>query len=439
MATTRTMAAGGGALWSRHGGRTFLRLWLGQTVSAFGSHMSGLALGVWLFQRTGSATPLALTFACGYAPSILLGPYAGALVDRLPRKVTLVAANAAQAAATLAAWGLLLAGQLPAWGVYLLAASASAAGAFGEPALEASVVLLVPPAHLGRANGLQSLGNGLANLLAPVAAGLLVARLGIATVLLADMATFLVGALAALTVAIPNPAPVTRGGNIRRALRADLRAGWRALRATPGLTPFLLLYAAFSFTNMSTVVLLTPTVLARGGDAAVLGLVFAAFGAGGLVGGAAATAWRGPRARARAVCGGIALSGLLSQVLFGLASGPPLWLAASFANGVLAPLLFGYTRAVWQASVAPAVQGRVFAWRTLATQAAFLAAGLLAGPLADRIFRGLLEPAWGLPPGGGYSLMFVAFGALSTLVGLASLASPAVRALDAAPVAPQGA
>ena len=68
--------------------RTFALVWLGQFVSLLGSGLTEFALGVFVFQRTGSTTQFALTVFFFALPRIVLSPLAGTLVDRWPRKWT---------------------------------------------------------------------------------------------------------------------------------------------------------------------------------------------------------------------------------------------------------------------------------------------------------------------------------------------------------------
>ena len=69
---------------------TFLVIWVGQVISSLGSNLSGFALGVWVYQRTGSATRFALIALVTTLPGILMSPLAGALVDRWDRRRAMI-------------------------------------------------------------------------------------------------------------------------------------------------------------------------------------------------------------------------------------------------------------------------------------------------------------------------------------------------------------
>ncbi len=68
----------------------FLLVWLGQLISLLGSGLTEFALGVWVYQRTGSMMQFALTFLFLALPRVLLSPFAGALIDRWDRRWTML-------------------------------------------------------------------------------------------------------------------------------------------------------------------------------------------------------------------------------------------------------------------------------------------------------------------------------------------------------------
>jgi MFS family permease len=62
--------------------KSFLIIWAGQSVSLMGSGLTRFALGVWIFEETGSVTQFSLIFLFALLPNILISPLAGTLVDR---------------------------------------------------------------------------------------------------------------------------------------------------------------------------------------------------------------------------------------------------------------------------------------------------------------------------------------------------------------------
>jgi MFS family permease len=422
-------------------GRTFLWLWLAEAVSTFGSNLTAFALGIYLYQRTGEATPLALSVLAGYLPAILLGPFAGVIVDRVDRKWAMVLSDAGQALTTLALLVLIASGTFSPALIYVLLAVGSAAGTLQYPAAAATVSLLVPPAHLGRANGLLSLAEGMGSLFAPVLAGFLIVGLGISGVMVIDVATFVFSALVLLRLRLPRPPREAPQPGERRPLWPEIRAGWTYIAARRGLLGLLLIGAALNLIGIFvTARLNTPLVLARtDGDTAALGVVAGAFGLGMLLGGVGMATWGGPTPRIYGALGGIAALGLSYQVLFGLGHTVPVWALASFLGGLLIPVQSGSANAIWQAKVPPAVQGRVFAVRRTVGQLLAPVGLLLIGPLADQVAAPWLQtdtgqrlsPLLGTGPGANFALILCLCGGLSALLALLALALPQIRGIEA--------
>jgi hypothetical protein len=133
----------------------------------------------------------------------------------------------------------------------------------------------------------------------------------------------------------------------------------------------------------------------------------------------------------------MALAGVLGSLLMGLGREVAVWSIAAFCSSFILPIINGSNQAIWQAKVAPDVQGKVFAARRLIAQVTAPAAIVIAGPLADRVFEpamatggslaGVLGWAVGTGPGAGMALMLVVFGALGAVVGIGGYSVRAVR------------
>jgi len=82
--------------------RNYLPMWIGQAVSLLGSGLVQFALVWYMTEKTGSATVLAMATFVALLPRVFLGPFAGALVDRLNRKAIMIVSDTAVALATFA-------------------------------------------------------------------------------------------------------------------------------------------------------------------------------------------------------------------------------------------------------------------------------------------------------------------------------------------------
>jgi MFS transporter, DHA3 family, macrolide efflux protein len=417
---------------------TFLLVWFGQTVSLIGSGLTGFALGVWTYQQNGSVTQLSAIAVCNRLPGILMLPLAGALVDRLDRRLVLMLCQLGSGASVLSMALALWWGRLPLWHICAALALNSALDAFKWPALSAATTLLVDKRHHGRAGGLISTGDALGQLLSPLLGGLLVGLIHLQGVFLVDFLTFVFACATLLGVSIPSP-PRSREEDVRRPLFRELNYGWTFIVSRPGLRSLLTFYALTNFLNGFLLVLTIPLILSFT-TGAVLGTVLSLGGAGLLAGGLLMSAWGGPRRR----MGGVfmfQLLGGLCLILAGLRPSVVVVAVAVFFFYFSRPLINGCDQALWQSKVPPEVQGRVFAFRRISAWSTLPVAYVLAGPLADYIFEPLLAKGGALAssvglvigtgPGRGISLLFIILGLLTLLMVLAGHAYPRLRLLEA--------
>jgi MFS transporter, DHA3 family, macrolide efflux protein len=414
---------------TRSGTRTFLIIWFGQLISLIGSGLTSFALGVYIYQRTGQATQLALALVAASVPNLLLLPFAGALVDRWDRRRVLILSDTGAALVTLTLWALLATGRLEVWHVYAGNAVASALAAFQRPAYLAVPSLLVPKAQFGRVGGLMQLADAVSTVVAPLAAGFLIAVIQIEGVFLVDFATFLFAVSTLLLVRIPNPERQS-GATARTSLLRQAAFGWAYLRARRGLMGMLILFAIVNFALGFYSALFTPLVLSRFGTE-VLGSLLSVSGLAMLAGSLVMSAWGGTRRKILSVLGAISLSGL-GMAVVGLRPDVVLMGAGNLFFFALVPIANASSQAIWLVKVAPDVQGRVFAARMMIGSAITPLAYLLAGPLADRVaeplmaeggaLAGSLGRLLGTGPGRGFGLIVV-------LTGLVVALAPLVAAL----------
>jgi MFS family permease len=424
--------------------RAFLIIWMGQLVSLVGSGLTSFALGVWIFDQTGQATPFALVAFLSSVPRIVLSPLAGPLVDRWDRRKVMIAADVGSAVFTALVAILLFFGDLQIWHIYLLVLFSSCFGAFQEPAYMASITMLVPKKELTRASGMMQAGQSLETLIAPLLAGVLFVVVGLRGILLIDFVTFFFAIGALMIIRIPQPERVssepeaTNKGEQPSILKEAL-FGFNYLRVRRGLFGLLWYFALVNFLLNLSMVLSGPLVLSFS-SAAALGTVQTASGAGMLLGSIALSIWGGPKKKVPAIIGFIMLGGV-GLLLMGLQ--PSVWMvgAGGFLLLMVIPLASGPSQALFQAKVAPGVQGRVFAIRGMISRSMMPLAFLLAGPLSDRLFEplmraggrlsgGPLAELLGTGPGRGTGLIFVCAALLLLTVSALAYTNRHIRNLE---------
>ena len=188
--------------------RDFGMLWSGGLISETGDWFLLVGLPVWVLQVTGSSLVTATVFLVGLLPGLVVGPLAGVLVDRWDRRRTLVVVSLAQAAFLLPL--LAVDGRNRLWIVYLVMAVEAALAQLNDPARNALVPSLVAKADLVGANALIGLNSNLARLVGSPLGGIMVEVAGLPGLVVADAASFLVGA--ALIALVRSDAGRSRAG-----------------------------------------------------------------------------------------------------------------------------------------------------------------------------------------------------------------------------------
>lgn len=419
-------------------GRTFAILWLGQLVSLIGSGLTRFALGVWVWETTGSATQFTLIAVFVSLPGLLAAPFAGALVDRWDRRRVMLASDAGAGLATLVVAALLWADALAVWHVYVVVAFGSLLTTFQMPAYVASTTLLVPKERFARTSGMVQLAQAAAGVLAAPLAGVLFMTIGLSGVVLIDFATFLFAVATLSMIRVPPPPPSAAGEKGRGSLWHEASYGWRFIRKRPGLLGLLGYFALLNLTFSVGSVLVIPLVRSFA-SVKVLGVVLAVQSAGQLAGSAALTATGGPRRRIRGIFAGGLLLGL-SLVVVGLRPDALPVAAGLFVMMFCLAFINGCSQAIWQRKVPPDVQGRVFAVRRLIAQLTSPIGFLAAGPLAEFVFEPLLAEGGaltgtagrllGVGDGRGIGLIYLCLAAFGVLGTIWAYARPRVRRIE---------
>lgn len=429
------------------GMRAFYVVAFGQFISIVGTTMTQFGLGIWSWKFVTEiqpvadpATAIALVAFFNLAPEVLLGPITGALVDRWNRKMVMILADLAAGLATIAIFMLYASGELQMWHLYVAGAWTGAFKSFQWPAFSAAISTMIPKEQYTRANAILGLTESLSGVMAPPLAGLLLAGIGLVGIMAIDIVTFVAAVGGVLLVAIPQPPQSEAGRSGQGSLWKESLYGFRYIWGRPSLFGLQLVFFGGNLLLSLALTLLNPMILSRTGNNELhLSWVLTSFGVGAVAGGFLLAAWGGPKRKIHGVLLGWFVTSLTTAIM-GLSPSLIVWLVMGFVGSVWNVFINSSNQAIWQAKVAPDVQGRVFSARRLIAQVIGPLGVLLAGPLADRVFEpammegGSLSGAlgWlvGTGPGAGMGLLFGICGGLAAIVGLSGYLFPAVRNVE---------
>ena len=286
---------------SNHKLQSFFVLWSTQSLSQLGSAMTGFALTLWLYQRTGSALQTALLSVCSYAPYVLASIFAGAFSDRWDKKKTMLACDTLAALSTVAVLALLKLDLLAPWHMYALNAFSGLMNTVQQPASDVAMTLITPPSWYQRTSGLRSFSNSLVTILNPVLATAVFAFSGMDGVILLDLLSF---AAAFLALLFGVRIPTTAGLNAVKRLPfwETVKSGVRYLRENRMILTLILFLAGVNFVASAFDAALPALILPReNGGQAVLGMVSSCAGIATLLGSVLCVVLPPPKNRVRVI------------------------------------------------------------------------------------------------------------------------------------------
>jgi MFS family permease len=360
--------------------RPFGLLLASLAVSSCGDWLYNVALLAFVYERTGSATWVAVTTTARVLPMLLLGPFGGALADRFDRRRLMLGSDLARAL-LIGGLALVVALDGPAAAAPLLAALATAAGVATPPCVAACTARLVPAEERQAANGLRAAIGQAAIVVGPALGALLLALAGPALAIALDALTFLASfaAIAAIPAG-PAFAPAREAAAERPNLLADVAVGARALRGSPIAVRLVAADVVCSAVYGVLTVTLVMVAGRIGAGGSGYGLLLAACGVGGIAGAtavgrfAAAREWRRTLAVALGTVG-------IATALLGAAPGIAAALALALLLGAGMVVAEVLSETALPNLLGDEVLARAYGLLLPAAVAGILAGSLVAGPL----------------------------------------------------------
>jgi len=420
-------------------GSAYYMVWLGQFVSSFGTMLTTFALGVWLFQRTGSVLDFSTMIAFSTLPALLLLPWTGGFADRNDKRTILIACDSS-AALCIGTVGLLVwSGHFALWHLYAVQAVLSIGIAFQGPAAYVTITKLVPRSQLGRASGMFALSSAVSQLAAPLVAASLLSAIQLQGIVLIDLLTFAAALLGLVLAKFPPTLGPVAAGTARRTLFHDAEQAIGFFEKHPTLAMLFGYMSMGGFLLGCVIVLVTPMVLSRHSEQ-VLAWISSSGALGGVGSGIAMVAWGGPRRWTPALLA-LNLVGGLAVALAGYTDSVAVLCACSFTVMFCSTMLSACAQSVWRRKVPRDRQGSVAALKQAVALALIPLSAIIGGVLSNYLFEPALMPggiwadgvgAWfGIGKGRGTGFFFFATGMLASAAALISLSTRRLYRLEA--------
>ncbi len=359
--------------------RDFRVMWAGACTSSIGTWMQKVAQSWLVLTLTGSPFYLGLDAFLGEMPILLLVLFGGVVADRRDRRKILLVSQYVQMSTAFALAALVYFDVVRIWEILALSCMTGTAQAFGSPAYQSLLPMLVRRDEMPNAIALNSIQFNLARIIGPLLAGVALAALGSAACFALNGLSFLVviASLMSLHV-VSTPVATTRS------VRDELRGGLAFVRHHDAIRSFMFLAFCTALLG-SPVLTLLPVVVQKvfhqgaGGFAWMM-----AFSGAGSVLGALIVAWLGrfPRMARTA----LTLQGLLGIVLVAFAASRvlPLSYALLFFGSLAMMMVFSLLTSLVQLEAPDEMRGRVMSIYTMAFRGGMPLGSIAAGSLASR-------------------------------------------------------
>ena len=366
--------------------RNFQLFFTGQSISLIGTWMTRIATAWLVYRLTHSAILLGTISFAGQIPTFLLSPFAGVAVDRMDRRIVLIATQVASMLQSLLLAALTLTHRITIRELLVLSAVQGVVNAFDMPGRQSFMVQMVDSRDdLSNAIAINSSMVNFARLLGPSLAGIVIAATGEGWCFLIDGISYIAVVYSLLAMRVD---PSHRKAALLRArepMLTQLADGWNYVRNFVPIRTILLLFAIVSLMGWPFTVLM-PIFAAQvlHGDAHTLGFLMGATGVGALVSGLSLVFRKSVRGLVRMIPLAAAIFGL-GLIAFGLSH--LLWLSLLLQLVVGFGMMQGLTSSntIIQTIVPEDRRGRVMSYYTIAFVGMAPFGSLLAGTLAHLI------------------------------------------------------
>lgn len=414
----------------------FLIVWAGQLLSAVGSGLTAFALGVYIFQMTGSAASYSLTIFFSFLPSFVLLPFTGVLADRFDRKKLMIIGDLGATTGLIFILASMLAGYTGLWRIYTGAALSSVFASIQIPAYKAVVTDLVTEEYYSKASGLIQLAGSAQYLISPIIAGVLMRFFNIKMILLLDIGTFVVAAIAVFIIKKHGTSDQVRP---KLKFPGGIAASFQYLRSKEGIFYLVLLVTLVDFHIAMLQSLFGPMMLTFT-DYGTMGMALSVSASGMLLS-SLVIGMRGlKKNRVTTLSLFLAFAGLF-YAFMGIFTRVTVIVVFGFLFFAALPFVNTSLEVLIRSNVDNEKQGRIWALVYSISQAGYLLALGSAGFLADRLFCPLFYPDGALAQsfgaiigtgqGRGIGFMFIVSGLFVTIIAFAIGRIKVIKSLGA--------
>lgn len=183
--------------------KNFILLWQGSAISNIGNVLYSIAIGIWVFDKTGSTTLMGVMGSISYFCSLFLAPISGAFVDRINRKYIIVLTDLIRGIAMLIIAYFAMNNQLEVYMVLIVALIAGFCNVMFAPAISTVIVNIVDTSEIVRAQSITQGTFSLIQLIGSAISGTLIVTFGVGFMIFINGLSFIISAISECFIDIP--------------------------------------------------------------------------------------------------------------------------------------------------------------------------------------------------------------------------------------------
>ncbi|NSW53951.1 MAG: MFS transporter [Anaerolineae bacterium] len=365
--------------------KLYIPLFVGQIFSLLGSTLVQFAIVWWLTETTGSSAILASGTIAIIVPGALLGPFLGTLVDRLDRRLVMIANDTIITLGTIFLMLMFWLDLIQVWHVFVVFGLSSLMGSMQWTANTAVMSTIVPDTQLQRVQGITTTLQAAVHIAGPPLGALLMGLLPVYGVLAIDVVTAVIAIVILSLLRLPKVVRHDEGAVTPRRMWTDFKEGLRFILAWRGL-----FYVIIGFALMNAILepifTFFPLLVTQyfGLGALELGSINAAWGLGMVAGGLLMSAWGGFKKKVNTMIIGNLVMGLFLAIV-AAAAPHQFWLAlvGIFLTASANPMNNAASMSLLQSRVPKHLQGRVLSLASSMVTITIPISLAIAGPLAE--------------------------------------------------------
>lgn len=216
-----------GKIWNKN----YILLLQGQLVSTIGDSLYSIALAFFVLKLTGSTALVGMIMGIVTIPRIILGPFAGTIVDRYNRKMLIVWADFIRGISIVAVSFLAYNDMLKVWMLMAVAVIDGVCATFFNPAMETVMLMVVPEDKLVKANSIFGMGQSAADIIGQTAGGALYKLLGAPMIFLINGISYIFSAGTETCIKVP----YDKTAKQEKSIWQDMKQGLAYINRNKGL------------------------------------------------------------------------------------------------------------------------------------------------------------------------------------------------------------